>query len=380
MNKIKFILLTLLIGYCGLIAKEAFAFTGNYISEPYAGEEAVLIINPVLSENGRYIAFEKNNGVDRAYLYLADLGRNPRNIFNQNTYEGNIFNNSGSNQIERLVTERLDRSADEFHIPLGYSFSPNSEKLVFGTISGTGQYKICIYDIAQKSIQPVFQQDRCYFPVWSPKGNKIAFIRAKDEYGKVCIIEKVQGERQWGVSYESPYGGLNDQHLTWSLNGDRLMIVSEDIASGETNIFIRKIKDGKRKKIDNTVGAEYPKWISNDEIVFFKGRSIWKTNMRTEESKEIVQNVKHVAGGPCWIDKDNLLYINNGIYDGKESPLVKLTGSSKELLKITMRSDKKVINKALRNGKYLLWNNKHNFLIAVGVLHDYGNFLYVIRE
>ena len=381
-----------------LSSQQVWAFRANYIAEPFAiladdGEiESVFIINPVISPDGRKITYEKNNGVDRSSLYLMAMGGKPTSFFDRNDLKARNFSASGTNTIERLVTVRTGRfgnSPGEHQLPLGYSFSPKSDKLVYGTITTSGNYEICIYDLETKDTSSLFNGHRCHFPSWSPlrSRDRIAFIlvQSKSNETKLCILGKSISGSNWEEFYRSDESGVNDQYVRWAADGQRLLIVSEDLQTGNYFISVMSLRDRKREPIKQTTGAEHPVWLSSNRISYFKNNAVWVHDLNSGEAKVIVKNVKHIPGGPCWTTEKELFCINNGVYEEYESPMIRVINGKKHPVMIqgvrkSQGQEASKINKPVSNGRFLAWNRNHNFFIVVGQFHAYANYLYAIYQ
>lgn len=352
----------------------------NYFSDSYVNDESVLILNPVVSADGKKVLFEKNNAVDTSYLYFLNTGENPKDLFNPQDIKRKDYDRNEKIRLEILVTETFKNRPESIQIPLGYSFSPapKCDKIVYAAIDQESNYKICIYDIEKRRNRKIFEAKRCYFPSWAPAGDRIALITAEDDRGQVCILKKVNGKDSWKIEHLAKIQNSNDQYVQWSEDGEKILIVSEDMKTVENSIWLMTIKDKKRKRLEKTNGAEYPVWVSPSKISYFKGKRIFIQNIINNEIDEIVKNAKHIPSGPCWTEDNSLFYIYDGFYKGYESPLVKFKNGNTELIYVKSINDAVRINKPISNGRFLIWNKIYKFFFVVGVYHAYAYYLYAL--
>ena len=99
------------------------------------------------------------------------------------------------------------------------SFSPDGKHIVYRTMGATAQ-GLCMMNLEDRSIaQLTTEWDN--FPVWSPKGDRIAFIRRTGIDFQIFAI-RPDGK---GLTQLTKEHGI-DAHLAWSPDGERLLFTS----------------------------------------------------------------------------------------------------------------------------------------------------------
>ncbi len=166
-----------------------------------------LILAPQWSPDGKQIVV--GVGGFTAFLDFAMGGRKPSDPVNGGAQVG-ILNTDGTGF--HLITSGTNNNAFA-------SFSPDGKRIVYRT-AGPEVEGLRIMNLADGSIKELTgEYDN--FPVWSPRGNQIAFIRRIDGFFQAMTIH-ADGT---GLTQLTHTKG-NDAHLAWSPDGERLLVTS----------------------------------------------------------------------------------------------------------------------------------------------------------
>lgn len=153
-------------------------------------------------------------------------------------------------------------------------------------------------------------------PAWSPDGTKIAFVSSRAGTPDIWVVEGVTRRVSQITS-----GPAYDFNPTWSPDGRQIAFARSE--RGISRIMIIESRHGRRVIRRLTFGPSgdefYPDWGSNGLIVYSSDRghpgpwSIWVTNPRTRQDREIVA-YRGGAGAfdPAWSpDCSQLAYTNH---------------------------------------------------------------------
>ncbi|MBV8935809.1 MAG: PD40 domain-containing protein [Alphaproteobacteria bacterium] len=181
---------------------------GLFLNEDGAPERTILekpgvILAPQWSRDGSRIAF----GIGEFTAFNGGMG--PADRINGGAQVG-VVNADGSGF--HLVTSGPNNNA----FP---SFSPDGKRIVYRT-TGVSEQGLCVMNLVDGSTTQLTDEwDN--FPVWSPKGNRIAFIRRNGSDFQIFTIQP-DGK---GLTQLTHTHGI-DAHLGWSPDGERLMFTS----------------------------------------------------------------------------------------------------------------------------------------------------------
>ena len=166
-----------------------------------------LVIAPAWSPDGNRVVF--GIGKFSAFLDFAIGARKPVDPVNGGAQIG-IMNCDGTGF--RKITSGVNNNG----FP---SFSPDGKHIVYRTM-GPGGDGLRIMDLENGSITPL-TDGYDNFPVWSPRGNLIAFVRRVDNDFEVFTV-RPDGKEVNRLTHSKG----NDAHLNWSPDGDKILFAT----------------------------------------------------------------------------------------------------------------------------------------------------------
>ena len=161
--------------------------------------------------------------------------------------------------IQKLENNEIIQITNNRHINTSPSFSPDSKWIVFSS-DRSGKQNLYIKkndgDILKKAKRISFGPGSYATPVWSPRGDYIAFTKTyKNEFFIGLIKKDGSGERIIATGYltESP---------SWSPNGRTLVFnkVSKSNEKLNSSIFTIDITGNLEKKLNTLSDASDPDW------------------------------------------------------------------------------------------------------------------------
>jgi Tol biopolymer transport system component len=170
-------------------------------------EKEGLILAPQWSPDGRQIVF--GIGQFSAFLDFAIGAKKPADPVNGGAQVGGV-NADGSGF--HLITSGPNNNA----FP---SFAPDGRRIVYRTVGPDGQ-GLRIMNLQDHSVS-VLTRDYDNFPVWSPRGDLIAFVRQIAGNFEVFTV-RPDGA---GVRQLTNVRG-NEAHLAWSPDGEHILFCS----------------------------------------------------------------------------------------------------------------------------------------------------------
>jgi TolB protein len=170
-------------------------------------EQKGLILAPGWSPDGKQIVV--GVGIFTAFLDFEAGGKKPMDAVNGGAQVG-IVNADGTDF--HVVTKGSNNNAFA-------SFGPDGKHIVYRTLGQTEQ-GLRIMNLEDHSVK-VLTTEWDNFPVWSPRGDSIAFIRRTGNDFQVFTIHP-DGT---GIIQLTHTKG-NEAHLAWSPDGERLLFTS----------------------------------------------------------------------------------------------------------------------------------------------------------
>ncbi len=158
-----------------------------------------------------------------------------------------------------LRTQSLTQLTRSASIDTSPSFAPDGSRVVFNSDRG-GSQQLYVMDANGKNVKRIsFRKGRYATPVWSPRGDIIAFTKMfKGEFFIGVMNVDGSGERLLarGFLVEAP---------TWAPNGRVLMYfkqepVSNDGQGGETYLYRVDITGFNERRVSTPADASDPAW------------------------------------------------------------------------------------------------------------------------
>ncbi|HTK35204.1 MAG TPA: hypothetical protein VL358_07980 [Caulobacteraceae bacterium] len=167
-------------------------------------ERPGLILAPQWSADGKQIVV--GVGLFSAFLDFSIGDKKPKDPVNGGAQTA-ILNDDGSGF--RVVTSGRNNNAFA-------AFAPDGKRLVYRTQGPDGQ-GLRILDLVDKSVKTLTTVED-NFPIWSPRGDRIAFVRRIGQDFQVFTVRPDgTGVRQL------THGAGNNAHLAWSPDGSRIL-------------------------------------------------------------------------------------------------------------------------------------------------------------
>lgn len=161
------------------------------------------------------------------------------------------------------------------------SWSPDGGKVLFATNTGCGNTDIAVLDLNNRGVTSLTNTDDLSFYsgcAWSPKGDKIAFVRLAP--GKLQQIWVADSD---GSSMRAITDGLTqDLTPTWSPDGKHILFASG--RTGIYNIFAYNVETQQTVQLTNVLGgAISPSFSRDGKTVAFAGYSGGGWDIQTAE-------------------------------------------------------------------------------------------------
>ena len=238
----------------------------------YLTDGSALVLTPRFSPTGpeiTYLSYFRN--VPRVYLFNIDTGRQevlgdfpgmtyaPRFSPDGNsvTFAAALNGNSDIYTMD-LRTRRMSRLTEHPAIDTSPCYSPKGDQLTFASDRGGSQqiYVMNADGTNQQRISFGNGRGRYGTPVWSPRGDLVAFTRYATSDGNFYIgVMKPDGSGErllaQGFLVEAP---------TWSPNGRVLMYFAQSPNGGRTRLFSIDLTGYNQREIVTPQDASDPAW------------------------------------------------------------------------------------------------------------------------
>ncbi len=244
-------------------------------------EENVYNVSPVLSPDGRYLAFLSSRDLFSVDLYLAEartgkvIKKLTSTAIDPHFESIQFIRSAGSweasgqrfvlGTISRgkpyLTIINVDKGKIEKEIPfpelgeiLNPSWSPSGKEIAFSALVG-GVSDIYIYNLEDNTLKKM--TDDAFgdlHPVWSPDGTKIALVTERfsanlnwldSGHYELALLDVRSGEITRALAFPSGKN-VNPQ---WSADGQSLFFLSD--YQGKTDLFRLSLADGKIYQVTN---------------------------------------------------------------------------------------------------------------------------------
>lgn len=126
------------------------------------------------------------------------------------------------------------------------------------------------------------------FPVWSPAGDRIAFIAMSEQSADLLTLDPASGEISTLIA---GYANLAD----WGPNGESLLIARED-DDGEGGLFVLDVASSDEKRVETGSTADaYARWARAAPVIAYEsGRDgnpeIYVTWLETGQTTRLTDN------------------------------------------------------------------------------------------
>jgi Tol biopolymer transport system component len=242
-------------------------YVGRLLIGKDGPKEGRLNIAPVLSPNGKYVAFLSEKDIFGIDLFIADAvtGKTLRKIHSA-TRQGHL---DDLNFIESAGTWSPDSRQIAF-----VAFSKGNNVLVIKDLDGKTQATFSLQGV------PAFSN-----PAWSPDGKSIVvagLVNGQVDLFRVRLSDKAV-EQLTNDSY-------SEMHPAWSADGSQLVFSTDEltfkngIAKWTFNLAIRDMVSGSTTVTDFFYGADNlnPAWDNEGHILFLSDRDGFRNLYRYE--------------------------------------------------------------------------------------------------
>jgi Tol biopolymer transport system component len=258
----------------------------KFLSEANSGDYN---LSPVISPDGKYIAFLSEKNVFTIDLFLAEVDK------------GKV--------VSKLSSTVKNDEIDAFNfIESSGSWSPDSRKFAYVAFI-RGQNKLIIINVKKrKIIEEISIPGIKSFnnPAWSPDGNYIAFSGLEGGINNIYLYNTNTGEVKQITNDRYSY-----LHPSWSPDGKYLVCATDKNqlknADGSINnafdIAIIKLKNGEINVLDIFPGAGNlnPVFSSDGELIYFLSdrngfRNLYKHRLADSKTYQLTDFLTGISG------------------------------------------------------------------------------------
>jgi len=161
--------------------------------------------------------------------------------------------------------------------------SPTTHPIVFAGILGEGT-ELFTLDLADQSRHQLTSLAKYLgFPVWSPAGDRIAFIAMTEETADLMLLDVQSGEVSVLLA---GYNELAD----WGPRGERLLVGLEE------GLHFLEVATGNTEKVDTGSDADaYGRWARDAALIAYESNrdgnpEIYVTHLETGETTRLTEN------------------------------------------------------------------------------------------
>ena len=233
-----------------------------------------LVLTPRFSPTAHEIAYLNYfNDEPNIYLFEVATGRTeklgsfpgmtfaPRFHPDGNKLIMSLAQNGSTNIFEMdLLTRATRQLTNTIHIDTAPSYSPDGEKVVFESDRDGGRQQLFIMDSDGRNVERIsYNKGRYATPVWSPRGDVIAFTKMLNGEFFIGIM------RTDGTAERLLARGFLVEAPTWAPNGRVLMYYKQDRfekdgTGGKTKLYKIDITGFNESIITTPADASDPAW------------------------------------------------------------------------------------------------------------------------
>ena len=235
-----------------------------------------LVLTPRFSPNSQKITYMSYVNRNSPRVYIFDIETGKQEIVGE--FPGMTFAPRFSPDGNKIVMSYTDpdignseiyvldlntristRITDNSSIDVSGSFSPDGKQIVFNS-DRSGRRHLYVTDNLGKKVKRISREAGSYYtPVWSPRGDMIAFT--KQEGGQFYIgVMEIDGSNERMIAKSFHVEGP-----TWAPNGRFLMYFKEertaqDGSGGESSLYSIDLTGFNERKVITPLGGSDPAW------------------------------------------------------------------------------------------------------------------------
>ena len=158
-----------------------------------------------------------------------------------------------------LATRKKTRITNSTAIDVSASFSPNGKRIVFNS-DRSGRRHLYVAFSNGKDVKRISRESGSYYtPVWSPRGDMIAFTKLEGGQFYIGVME-IDGSNERMIAKSFHVEGP-----TWAPNGRYLLYfkeerTTEDGSGGESSLYSIDLTGHNERKIITPLGGSDPAW------------------------------------------------------------------------------------------------------------------------
>jgi Tol biopolymer transport system component len=254
----------------------------------YDAEPGAMNLSPVVSPDGRYVAFFGRRQIFTVDLYVADART------------GEI--------VHRLTSPNRDQHFDALSfIQSAGTWSPDGRRFAF-VVFADGDHQIAIMDIASRRVErrySVAGVGAVQTPAWSPDGQRIAFSGMAGGLSNLYVLDLTGGTVQQLT--DDRYARL---HPAWSPDGSTLAFVTDQpgtdldrLVYGNMQIGLMTVATGAVQMLDLFPGGKHinPQFAPTGQELYFIAdphgfSDLYRVELATGQVHQVTQLATGISG------------------------------------------------------------------------------------
>jgi TolB protein len=250
--------------------KELFVIDLDGSDQKQITNDRGLVFSPSWSADGSKLVYTSYvSRTPELYISNSDGGGNATRVTNRTGLEvgakfrqggGSLVSSASYEGISKLVLFDLKGSVikkltSSSSIDVSPSYSPDESKLAFCSNRGGGP-QVYTMDSDGSNVKRISYVDSryCTSPVWSPKGDKIAFVCAKG--GFQIFMSDAEGRNAVQLTFSG-----DNEDPSWAPDGRFLAFSSTNLGGGEKQLGILSLLGGRPTRIEGTSrDSRQPAW------------------------------------------------------------------------------------------------------------------------